>query len=248
MVLRALAMPLLLLGIATALSPAVLGEALTSIAFALFVLRSMQILCEPEGVGPVHFNWPEQVTADIFRELHWLIRWWLPLGLAAFLIVRTILLPSSEAVLARYAMIVLILMPLVLLVHAVLLRWVTVTRRRLRMTELIEARAESGSAEDNFLDEQVTNLGDLSEESSQQINVGVAAAAITMLFYIWSPLLPAFEAFSDITLWTSTTMVEGQAVESRISLVMLLVVGFLASLTVFGARELPALIDLVLRS
>ena len=306
-----LALPLLFLGIATALSPAVFGLALSGTALALFVMRTMQLLCGPAGVGSLHFDWPQQVTANIYRELRWLVRWWLPLPLVTFLMVRTTLIPSGEAVLVRYAMMVMLLMLLMLLggtltrgaarvgwigdranqfrlgfmlvlialaviivrghvysvdvvfiglaatlligvflllVHAVLLRWVTVTRRRLRMAELIEARTESGGVEDALLDEQVANLGDLSEESSQLINVGIAAVAIAILFYIWSPMLPAFEAFSEITLWTSTSMVEGQPVDNRISLAMLLVVGVLASLTIYGARKLPALIDLVLRS
>jgi small-conductance mechanosensitive channel len=306
-----LALPLLLLGIGTALSPAVFGVALSGTALALFVMRTMQLLCGPAGVGTLHFNWPQQVTANTYRELRWLIRWWLPLPLVTFLMVRTTLIASGEAVLVRYAMMAMILMLLMLLggaliravrqvgwvgdhgnqlrlgfmivlialaaiivqghvysvdvvfiglaetlligfclllVHAVLLRWVAVTRRRLRMAELIEAREEAGSVEDALLDERVANLGDLSDESSQLINVGIAAAAIATLFYIWSPMLPAFEAFSEITLWTSTTMVEGQPVDNRISLAMLLVVGVLASLTIFGARKLPALIDLVLRS
>ena len=38
-----------------------------------------------------------------------------------------------------------------LLIHAVLMRWVTVTRRRLRLAELMEARAEPHSAEDDLL-------------------------------------------------------------------------------------------------
>jgi potassium efflux system protein len=43
-------------------------------------------------------------------------------------------------------------------------------------------------------------------------------------------------------------VVDGQTMENRISLATLIIVVLLASLTVYGARKLPALIDLLLRS
>jgi potassium efflux system protein len=135
-----------------------------------------------------------------------------------------------------------------LLLHAVLLRWVSATRRRLRLAELMAARMEQNSPEDALMDEQEESLGDVSAETNELINMGILVAALISMFYVWSPLLPVFDALSNVTLWTSTTVVDGQTLENRISLAMLIIVAFLAGLTVYGARKLPALIDLLLRS
>ncbi|MEM8562070.1 MAG: mechanosensitive ion channel domain-containing protein, partial [Pseudomonadota bacterium] len=134
------------------------------------------------------------------------------------------------------------------LLYCLLMRWLTVTRRRLRMQELVEARTDTGDGDDNLTEEPTANLGDLSEETSQLIRVGIFAVAAVLLMYIWLPLLPAFDLFSRVTLWTSSAVVDGQTSENRITLATLLVVLFLAGLTLYAARKLPALIDLVLRS
>jgi potassium efflux system protein len=118
----------------------------------------------------------------------------------------------------------------------------------LRLAELVGARTEQGVKDDMVIDDQVANLGDVSEETRQLINAGVLGAALISLFHIWSPLLPAFDAFTKITLWTSVIEVNGETVQNRISLAMLMKLIFLASLTIYASRKLPALVDLVIRS
>ena len=310
--LRAATLPLLFVAVAYALSPPGLANAISDTGIALFVMRSIQMLCKPTGVGPVHFGWSKPVVARIYRELDRLILWWLPLFMVTLIIVR-ITAETGETIIARWSLLVVLLLPSVslaaslyrdfqtantswitdisnqvrllliaalltifvavslghvysvnvifyslvytvftayflLLIHAVLMRWVTVTRRRLRLAELMEARTEQHSAEDELLGDTIANLGDVSADTNQLINMGIVAAAATALFYIWSPLLPAFDAFSKVTLWTSMTVVDGQSVENRISLAMLITVVLLASLTIYAAAKLPALIDLLLRS
>jgi potassium-dependent mechanosensitive channel len=137
---------------------------------------------------------------------------------------------------------------LLLLLHALLMRWVTVTRRRLRLQELMGALREHESSEDGLMEEQEANLIDVSVETTQLINMAFVALSAVTLFYIWSPLLPAFDVFSKIILWTSSSVVDGEPVSNEISLAMLIIVFVLAGLTLYAARKLPALIDLILRS
>jgi len=66
--------------------------------------------------------------------------------------------------------------------------------------------------------------------------------------YIWAPLLPAFDLLSEVTLWTSSSVVEGESMVTRITLETLVVVIFLVSVTLAAVRNLPALVELVLRS
>ncbi len=141
----------------------------------------------------------------------------------------------------------------VLLAHVILKRWLSVTRRKLRLAELIEAREEKAregkaDTEEIIVDEHCANLGDVSSETGQLINVVTFSVATVLLVYVWSPLLPVFFAFDSITLWTSTTTVEGVIVENRITLATLMIIALLTSLTIFAARKLPSLIDLILRS
>jgi len=310
--LRALPVPLLVAGIAAALSDELTTRISMTFAIALFVLQSTRLICAPTGVGLVHFGWPESRVEHIHRELGWLIYCLLPVAAITGWIMHATE-GIGEAVITRVAMVIVLLIPLILitvtlsryargsnsawlrdrshqirllliavlatitlavlfghvfsvtvifngvvdtawigisllLLYSILMRWVKVIRRRLRLAEIIEARTEQVSPEDSLMEEQTENLVEVSEETSQLITVGIIATAAISLVYIWSPLLPAFDAFTRVTLWTSTSVVEGQSIETRITLATLLIVLFLAGLTLYAASRLPALIDLVLRS
>jgi potassium-dependent mechanosensitive channel len=311
-VLRALPLPILFWVLGSALSPERVGMIFSNLAFALFGLQSIRILCEPSGVALLHFNWATALTEQLRQELGEFIRWWLPLAVVFYLVIRANI-TIAEAVTARFAIIGVLVVPLILIAasfykniqgaisnwirdlpnqfrlllmlvlgslsvaviighvysvkivfdgvvttlwvaislliaHSVLMRWVKVTRRRLRMAQLLKARAAQLDKEEGLIEEKLTNLSVLSAQSRQLINVGVGAAAAIAIIYIWSPLLPAIDVFSKVTLWTSTMVRDGEEVENIITLKTLLIVVFLAGLTIYGARKLPALIDLLLRS
>jgi len=126
-----------------------------------------------------------------------------------------------------------------------------VARRRLRFEELLRARetlSEQPLSEMGVVEEAKENLADLGEETRQLLNAAAIVVALSILYYLWAPLLPVFEAMSAVTLWTSTIMVEGQATVHRITLEIIIFVVLLISVTVYAARKLPALVELVLRS
>lgn len=100
-----------------------------------------------------------------------------------------------------------------LILHASLERWLRVARRRLRMNELLSLptmEVTTGGGETIEIKE--IDLGDISAETLQLVNVTTVTAAIAALIFIWAPLLPAFEAFGRVTLWTSSTVIDGETV------------------------------------
>jgi potassium efflux system protein len=137
------------------------------------------------------------------------------------------------------------------IVHSFFLRWLQVARRQLRFEELLTARrgrTEQPTSEILVIEEDQANLAEIGEETRQLLNVAAIVVALTILYYLWAPILPVFSAMSGITLWTSTSMVEGEAIVDRITLDILVFVVLLTSITVYAARKLPALVELVLRS
>ena len=137
----------------------------------------------------------------------------------------------------------------ILLLHATLKRWLRVARRHLRMNELLSGqKTEVQTAGGETIEIKEADLGDISAETLSLVNVGAIAALFTALLFIWAPLLPAFQAFGRVTLWTSTTMVDDEAIVNQITLATLIVVVLLVSLTFYAARKLPALVELLLRS
>jgi len=136
-----------------------------------------------------------------------------------------------------------------LLIHSVLIRWSRVARRHLRLNELLALRAEAADGEDKSeIEEQVPDLGDISSETQQLITSATFVAGGVGLIYIWAPLLPALEGFSRITLWNSTKVVDGALVASAITLTTLITAVALIAFTVFAAKRVPALVEMILRS
>ncbi len=137
-----------------------------------------------------------------------------------------------------------------LLAHALLMRSLRVARWRVRLKELeassgAQAVPTEGSA---AVQEQVADVGHVSAATAQLVNVVTLFVAVAVALYIWEPLLPALAAFDRVELWTSTTAVDGETVVNRITLATVIKVLALAGLTVFAARRLPAVVDIVLRS
>ncbi|MCK5941489.1 MAG: mechanosensitive ion channel, partial [Planctomycetes bacterium] len=154
---------------------------------------------------------------------------------------------SGEVILSSLADTVLVGFGLIL-AHGILSRWVVVTRRKLRLEELMIAMTDLVPAEDSIVEDPEENLEDVIAESKEFINMGVLVTAFILLLYIWAPLLPAFDALTRITLWASSDTVDGQRVDSSFTLAALLMVIFLIAATFYAARKLPALIELILRS
>ena len=136
-----------------------------------------------------------------------------------------------------------------LILHDLLIRWLSVTRRRLRLAELLAHRKEQAAGESGIESEEQVDLITIGTETKQLLRAAATLAALVALLYIWAPLLPVFDALSRVTLWTSTAVAEGgESVTTRISLETLIVVSFLLGITFYAARKLPALVELVLRS
>jgi potassium efflux system protein len=137
-----------------------------------------------------------------------------------------------------------------LLVHALIMRSLKVTRWRLRLKELEAQREAQASATPDSanLQEQVADVGHVSAATAQLVNVATIFIAAVAALYIWEPLLPALAAFDRVELWTSTSVVQGETVVNRFTLATVVNVLILAGLTVFAARRLPAVIEIVLRS
>jgi potassium efflux system protein len=135
-----------------------------------------------------------------------------------------------------------------LLVHSLLMRWLRVVNRRLRFAELQNLKTKKATSEIDTIEEDQIGLLEISEATTRLLHVVTMVATVVAMLYIWAPLLPALNLLSEVTLWTSSSVVEGEAVITQITLETLVVVIFLVSVTLAAARNLPALVELVMRS
>jgi len=138
-----------------------------------------------------------------------------------------------------------------LIAHNLLLRWLYLVRRRLYHAERLVAETEQSIGEVRSVvaeEEEETNLVNIGVETRRLLNAATLSAAVVALLYLWTPLFPVVDALARVTLWTSTTVVEGESVTTLITLETLVLIIFLAAVTFYAARRLPALAELALRS
>ncbi len=136
-----------------------------------------------------------------------------------------------------------------LIFHNLLERWLLLVRRRLYRAERIvdEIEPTIGETRSAIVKEEAS-LGSIGAETGRLLNAITLTIAIITSLYLWAPLFPVADAFTRITLWTSTTVIEGELVSTHISLGTLVMIVFLAAITFYAAHRLPALAELALRS
>ena len=80
--------------------------------------------------------------------------------------------------------------------YSFLLHWLQVERRHLRFEELQQAReaqSEQPLSELGVVDEDKENLAELGEETRELLNAAAIVVALSVLYYLWAPILPVFE-------------------------------------------------------
>ena len=137
---------------------------------------------------------------------------------------------------------------LLAIIHSVLVRWLCVVQRRLRFEELRAARAEKSAKDSETIEEDEAGLLEISEDTMELLGAIAVGLTVVAMLYIWAPLMPAFDLLSDVTLWTSTNVVEGDSIVSQITLETLVIVTLVVGITFYTAHKLPALVELVLRA
>ena len=138
-------------------------------------------------------------------------------------------------------------------------RWLLLTRRRLAYKAAMEEREEAREAaqakeSEHAGDEELSmeveepevDLAALSQESRKLLNLALLILGITGLWFIWSPVLPAFGILDDVSLWYHTAVVEGEEKRVPVTLADLGLAVFIVIVTVVGAKRLPALLEILL--
>jgi len=146
----------------------------------------------------------------------------------------------------------LFLMAGLVVLHALARRWLQVVRRRLALKALEEAEAtgepesageESADMEGEFVG---VDLDELGEDSQELLKIAVVFTTLTGLYFIWSPVLPAFGILDDVTLWQYTATVNGEAQQLAVTLADLGLALIYAIIVGVLAKRLPALLEMIL--
>ncbi len=143
------------------------------------------------------------------------------------------------------------------LIHAVLLRWILVSQRRLAYKLILEKRRSQQKAReegDGAVEEiepqpdpgDEVDVVEISNQNRTLLRTAVGLAVAFSFLAVWSPLFPAFQTLRDIPLWNVARVLDGQKQYVPISLFSLLVSLTALGVTAIAARNLPGFLEISL--
>ena len=144
------------------------------------------------------------------------------------------------------------------LVNALALRWLRLTRRRLAYEAAIKRRLAGreaaqtegqevgGEAGELQFEEPEVDIAALSDETRGLIRILMIVAAVVGLYLIWASVLPALRILDDVALWHRTVSVDGEDRSLPITLADLGLALIYAVGTWILAARLPALLEIIL--
>ena len=149
-----------------------------------------------------------------------------------------------------------------LLIQGLLTRWLLLVNGRLEVQAILARREEAritketmGNTEESDagksenileIDEPEVDIVDLGIKSRKLLHTLLFSGGAVSLWFIWSPLLPAFNFLNNISLWSSGAMVDGVETMVPITLGDLILAIIVIIITIIASRGLPALLEFVL--
>jgi len=148
------------------------------------------------------------------------------------------------------------------LIRGLLARWLLLVNRRLEVQAILARREEARIAKEAMekngendpghdehiseYDEPEVDLVDLGTKSRKLLHMLLLSGGAIGLWFIWSPILPAFNFLNDISLWNSVGIVDGEDMLVPVTLGDLILAIIVIIITTIASRGLPALLEFVL--
>ena len=145
----------------------------------------------------------------------------------------------------------------IVVLHQSVVRWLMVTRRHLALRAALErqaARRAEGTREAQEdsetsalqYQESAADLSALDEQTRKLINTAIVLLGATGLWLVWRDLLPALGVFDEIALWHYTSVIDDTEKVTPFTLADLGILLLIAFIAFAAARQLPALIEILL--
>jgi potassium efflux system protein len=147
-----------------------------------------------------------------------------------------------------------------IIVKDLILRWFSITQRRLTFEEIIrnkaaqaekpEKEASAGAVEAEAeavdIEEPEIDFDQIYEKNRALLRTLMFFSALIGLWLIWDDVLPALNFLENIQLWSYSSEIEGVRTLVPITLADLMVAVIVAIVTVVAAKNLPGLLEIIL--
>ena len=139
----------------------------------------------------------------------------------------------------------------IIVVNLVITRWLALTKRKIASQMAIKEREarkatgeEQAETETPAVERKPLDLDAVDQQSSRLLNAGLFFVGALAAWGIWSEVVPALGVFDQVSLWSQTTMIEGQETVVPVTLGDLLLALVIAGITVIASKNLPGLMEI----
>lgn len=185
---------------------------------------------------------------------------WVGLAIAVIMILAWLAIAgyfyAAAALVSRSVLTVALAFAIVVL-HELVVRWLTLTQGRLAYRAAVErreaarlARAKAERPETPGSeavsvpeDDMAIDIAALSEDAKKMLDAMLWIVAVLGMWMVWWTVLPALDMLDEITLWSKVAIVGGEEVEVPVSLSDAAAALLLVVLTVVATRRLPSLLQ-----
>ncbi len=143
------------------------------------------------------------------------------------------------------------------ILHDLVIRWLTLVRRKLALQQLREKRAAERAARTagdtgesggqplpEVVEEEALDLEAVDVQTRKLLDVAIALSAAVGLWLIWADVLPALGILDQVSLWQQTVTVEGVDKLAPVTLADLTLALLIALLTVVASKNLPGVMEI----
>jgi len=144
---------------------------------------------------------------------------------------------------------------LLVIVHAMVIRWLTLVNRQLaiknarqkRKAAALSDKSSATGAEDPILpiDEQQIDIPKINVQTIKLLNVFIGFSLIFGHWLIWKNILPAFSFLDDIVLWQHLVTVDNQESFQPITLTNLMLAGLYVFIVIVAIRNFYGVMELL---
>ncbi|MFZ2169368.1 MAG: mechanosensitive ion channel domain-containing protein [Methylococcaceae bacterium] len=145
---------------------------------------------------------------------------------------------------------------LMVIIHAMVLRWLTLVNRQLAIKNAMQKRKAAmltekhpavAGGEDPVLpiDEQLIDIPTINAQTIRLLNVFIGFGFIIGFWMIWKNILPAFSFLDNIVLWQHLVKIDNQEVSQPITLTNLMLAGLYVFIAVVSVRNFSGVMELL---
>lgn len=134
--------------------------------------------------------------------------------------------------------------------RALLSRWLLVVYRRLAIRRARERRSQALASGDQDAAQLVEparelRLADINTQARRLVHVMAGVITVAAVYWIWLDVLPALGALGKVSLWQSPWGLTAEGTPEWVTAADVAVALIIASLTMFGVRNIPGLVEML---